>query len=382
MTPVRVLALIDSLDEPGGAERLAVSVACALDPERFRVTFCATRTAGGPLVTELADAGIRCLALGRRGKADVAPFRRLFAYLRRERIEIVHSHMFGSNLWASLVAPPARVPVRIAHEHGSPYEGRLGYLIRTLDHRVIGPLASAVVVGTQGERDRLIELGRVPARKVRVIPAPFVARGQNPVDLRGELGLDPGTRLIGTVAWLRPEKALEVLVDAFAALAPERDNAHLVIAGEGPCRTDLDQRARAAGISDRVHLLGARDDPVALLADLDVAAISSDRESTSLVALETMAAGTPLVSTRVGGPAEFLADGESALLVPTRDPAAMSSALCRVLDDPALGKRLSAAAGEQLAQFDLAGVAAMHADLYEHELERHGRRASCSHNSE
>ena len=373
MNPLRVLVLIDSLEEPGGAERLAVTLATALPRERFEVTMAATRTAGGRLVDELEEAGVPWFALGRSGRLDLAPFRRLVSFMRRARIEVVHSHMFGSNLWASLLAPLAGVEVRVAHEHGSPYEGSLGRLIRGFDHRLIGPVASAVVVGTDAERERVVEQGGVRADKVEVIPAPFVARGPASVDLRAELGLADDIPLVGTAAWLRPEKALEVLVDAFAALPPACARARLVIAGEGPARAGLEARADARGVRDRTHFLGARADVLAILDSLDVAALSSDRESTSLVALEAIAAGTPLVSTRVGGPAEFLADGESALLVEPRDPAAMAAAIASLLEDAELRGRLADAAGRVLDRFSVERVAGMHAALYERLIAGAGR---------
>ena len=378
MNPLRVLVLIDSLEEPGGAERLAVTLATALPRERFEVTMAATRTAGGRLVDELEEAGVPWFAIGRSGRLDLAPFRRLVSFMRRARIEVVHSHMFGSNLWASLLAPLAGVEVRVAHEHGSPYEGSLGRLIRGFDHRLIGPVASAVVVGTDAERERVVQQGGVRADKVEVIPAPFVARGPASVDLRAELGLADDTPLVGTAAWLRPEKALEVLVDAFAALPPACARAQLVIAGEGPARAGLEARADARGVRDRTHFLGARADVLAILDSLDVAALSSDRESTSLVALEAIAAGTPLVSTRVGGPAEFLADGESALLVQPRDPAAMTAAIASLLADAELRGRLAAAAGRVLDRFSVERVAGMHAALYERLIAGAGRRPPAS----
>ena len=373
MTPVRVLTLIDSLEEPGGAERLAVTLAIALPRDRFEVEVCATRTASGDLVEELEAAGIGWCALGRRGKLDVLPLRRLAELLRQRRIDVLHSHMSGSNLWAALIGPRAGVPVLVAHEHGSPYDGSLGRVIRMLDHRVIGPRSSAVVVGTDSERARLIERGGIDATKVEVIPAPLVLRGPPTTDLRAELGLGGDVPLVGTVAWLRPEKALDDLIDAFADLPGRLRTAHLVIAGDGPCRAELEARTAVRGVGERTHFLGPRDDALAVLAALDVAAITSARESTSLVALESIAAGTPLVSTRVGGPAEFLEHGVSALLVPAGDRAAISAALAELLLDPERGRRLAHAAAALLDDFSVARVAGMHAALYERLLAASGR---------
>jgi glycosyltransferase involved in cell wall biosynthesis len=361
---IRVLMLLDELGpRSGGAERVAFQLAEHLPRDRFEVAVCATRSVQSPWIEMLRDHGVRWFALGRRTTADVLPFVRLARLLRRERVDVVHSHMFGSNVWATVVGRAARVPVVVAHEHTWDYEGQP--LRRLLDRRLIGRHADAFVAVSDADRERMIAIEGVPAAKVRVMPNPFVPGAGGGGDLRAELGLGADVPLVGIACILRPQKAVEVLLDAFALVGA---SAHLVVAGDGACRPALERRADELGVAARTHFLGLRHDVGAILAGLDVAAISSDFEGTPLFALEAMAAGTPLVATAVGGLPSLL-DG-AGVLVPPRDPAALAAALDRLLADRSECERLAAAASERVRGYAIDAVAERFGELYTELLAR------------
>ena len=367
--PVRVLMLLDLLGPgSGGAERVAVDLAQHLSRDRFSAAVCATRRVEAPWDEVLRERGVRWFALGRRSSADVVPFARLARLLRRERVDVVHGHMFGSNVWATVVGRAARVPVVVAHEHTWDYEGQP--LRRLLDRRLVGRYADAFVAVSEADRERMIAIERVPAEKVLVLPNGYVPRGAPAGDLRSELGLAAEVPLVGVVAQLRPQKAHEVLLDAFARL---RAGAHLVIAGDGPRRGALEARANALGVAGRTHFLGVRDDVPSVLAALDVAVISSDFEGTPLFALECMAARTPLVATAVGGLPALL--GDAAVLVPPRDPAALAAGIDRLLGDPRLRAALADAALERARPHEIGAVAERFGALYMDLLERRCSRS-------
>jgi glycosyltransferase involved in cell wall biosynthesis len=354
VTPVRVLMLLDLLGPAsGGAERVAVELAAHLPRDRFSVGVCATRRVEPPWDAMLRERGVPWFALGRRSSVDVLPFGRLARVLRRERVDVLHAHMFGSNVWATVVGRAARVPVVVAHEHSWDYVGQP--LRRMLDRRLIGRFADAFVAVSEADRELMVGEERVPAEKVVVMPNPYVPR----VGGAGE-PLPAGVPLVGIVAQLRPPKGHEVLLDAFARV---RADAHLVIAGDGPLRGELEARAADLGIGARTHFLGVRDDVGALLAAFDVAVISSHREGTPLFALECMAARTPLVATAVGGLPGLLGDG--AVFVPPRDPAALAATIDRLLADPGERAALAAAAAARLAGFEVEAVAERFGALYE-----------------
>ena len=145
---LRVLTLVDTL-RPGGAERLAVTVAARLDRDRFEPVICVSRhVAWSPLSEILEDADVPVLNLNRTNRASVWKWAPLVATLRRRRIDLLHAHMFGSNVWGTVAGRLAGVPIVVAHEHGSPVEAN--GVRRTLDRQLIARGADAGS-GSMGE---------------------------------------------------------------------------------------------------------------------------------------------------------------------------------------------------------------------------------------
>src|SRR5205823_3309089 len=115
--PLRVVTLVDHV-EGGGAERLALALACGLDPTRFRSVVCASREPPRRPMPELRAAGVGFLGLDRRAKIEIWAWRPLLRLLRQVRVDVLHAHMFGSNVWGAVFGRVAGVPVVIATEHG------------------------------------------------------------------------------------------------------------------------------------------------------------------------------------------------------------------------------------------------------------------------
>jgi len=357
--------LIDAIgDNSGGAERFAVGLAVALPRERYDVTMCVTRKFSGELPRNLTDAGVRILSLGRGEDFRPQAFRKLIRYLRRERVDVLHAHMFGSNVWGTLLGRLCRVPVIVAHEQTWSYEANP--VRRELDRHLIGRGASAFVAVSRADADRMVTIEKIPREKIVTIPNAYIPRSPGPAgDLRAELGVDPGAPLIVTGAILRPQKALSVLIDAFALVAQRLPSVHLAIAGMGPCEAELQERAIEVGAADRIHFLGLRTDMDAILDAGDLAAMSSDFEGTPLFALECMAHRTPLVSTDVGGIRDILDDGKSVLLAPRRDPRALSERLDRALLDAGLRESLADAAHDRLSELTIERIVVRFESLYD-----------------
>ncbi len=373
--PLRVLLLVDYVTPVGGAERFVMGLAENLPRDRIEAWVCSTRVGDQEAVRALMRAHIRHISLGRKSKRDVHRLQKLAVLLRRERFDVVHAHKFGSNVWGSLIGRACRVPVVLAHEHTWSYAGNP--LRIWIDGHVVGKLATRFIAVSEHDRERMIALEGVPAGKVLVMPTGYVPFPFSPqdTDLRAELGLARDVPLVGVAAVLRRQKALNVLVDAHARLITRVTDAHLVIAGDGPCRHELERHIDRLGIAGFVHLLGQRSDVTAILHAVDVAALSSDWEGMPLFVFECMATNTPLVATSVGGLREIIQTGTTGMLVPPQDPAKLADALQMLLTNPILAKRLAAAASRRLEEFTIQAVAIRFAELYE-ELSRavDGRR--------
>ncbi len=363
-TRTRILFLIDYALSTGGAERLAVGLASHLPQDRFEPWMCVTRKSDAGASSALADAGVRHLTLGRTTKWDVHRLGRLARILRAQRFDILHTHKFGSNLWGTLIGSACRIPVIVAHEHSWSYEGNPPRA--WLDGNVIGRLATRFVAVSSADGRRMVSREGVSADKVTVIPNAYIpSPTSSHGDVRRELRLDPDAPVIGIAAVLRPEKRIDLLLEAHVKVRSVVPQAQLVIAGDGECRPALERQARDLGLRHSVHFLGARTDVDSVLRAADVGALSSDREGSPLLVFECMANNTPLVATAVGGVADVVQHGRTGLLVPRRDPDALAAGLISLLTDHEQRARMAAAARDNLRRYTIDVIAARFAALYD-----------------
>ena len=364
MTRLRVLHLIDHAQDAGGAERFALGLIEHLPADRFELWLCSTRSYEPAAIARLRERGVRHVHLARRSKTDIWRFGTLARTLSRRPFDVLHSHMFGSNLWGTLMGTACRVPVLLAHETTWSYEG--DPLRRLLDGYVIGRLATRFIAVSSRDAQRMVSIEHVPVHKIVQMPNAYVPHPASPdAPVRASLGLSDATPLIGTVAMLRPQKALSVLLDAFAIVRRSVPDAHLAIAGDGECRDELVAQTDRLGLADAVHFMGRRADVDAILRSLDVAAMSSDFEGTPLVAYECIANGTPLVTTDVGGLADVIEDGVTGRLVAPRDPDGLAAALVALLTDPDRRRTMALAAAARAPEMTIEAVSRRFADLYE-----------------
>lgn len=369
---VRVVTLVDFLTAQSGAERLALNVATRLDQERFESTLCVSRwpppgpphEAASEALVQLSQSGVRLVGLGRRGKLDIWVWWRLVRLLRREQIDVLHAHKFGSNVWGTLAGRLARVPVVLAHEHTWSYEGQPAR--RFLDRELIARGANRLIAVSREDQRRMIEIERIdPARTL------FLANGILPApppsgrDVRAELAIAPGAALIGLVGVLRPQKALHVLLQAMVPLVRERPDIQALIVGEGPERPAGERLAIELGVQSAVRFLGHRPDVPDLLRALDIAVCCSDYEGSPLAVLEYMEAGLPVVATAVGGIPDLIESGVHGLLVPAGDWSGLAAALSELLRDPARAREMGARGRERrLAEFNFDTMVRRLEDLY------------------
>ena len=370
---IRVLTLTDRFGPIGGAEHLAAQIPLRLDRDRFEPILCATRWEEGgrsdpgvaATAAELRAGGVDVIGLGRTGRFDADPWRRLRRELRGRRVDVLHAHQFGSNVWGTAIGRLARTPVVVAHEHTWSYEGQP--VRKALDRHLIARFADAFIAVSREDRRRMMEVEHIPEAVIRYIPngapASKPAEGR---DVRAELGIAPDAPVIGSVGILRKQKAFEVLIGAAARLAPRHPGLRVLIAGYGEEHDTLTAEIARNGLQDVVVLLGHREDVPDLLRALDVAVCSSDYEGMPLAILEYMDAGLPVVSTAVGGVPDVVVEGETGLLVPRRDDAALAKALDTLIRDPERARAMGEAGRERRrTEFDLDTMVRRLEALYE-----------------
>jgi len=336
----RVLLMGDTLNI-GGTEGQFVDMARGLNAGPWDVRVSCVR-AEGPLRAALEAAGVRAWSCGpgsfRSPRLAAAVFN-VARYMRAQKIRLVHSFDFYSNLLAIPAARLAGVPVVIASQRDlgelrSPLEQRL--------HRRVLRLAHCVLVNAEAVADRLRLQRAVTADRLVVVP--------NGVDLSRfsparESAMSAGRPVtIGTLGNLRPEKGLGHLLQAAVFVRQSCPRTRFVIWGEGPLRPDLEKKIRQLSLGGFVELRGSTAAPEVALRELDIFVLPSLSEACSNALLQAMASGLAVVATRVGGTPAVVTDEETGLLVAPGHPAGLARAIIRLVEEPALADRLRTAA--------------------------------------
>jgi glycosyltransferase involved in cell wall biosynthesis len=256
--------------------------------------------------------------------------------LAAEPFDLVHAHLYASQAAcaAALATCRPRVPLVVTDHTEGPWRG---WAARAISRRTYARGEHLMAVST-AIRDRLIADYAVAPGRVTYVPNAVVSP---PAGDEHDLW-SPDRLTVGRVARLQPEKGFDVFLHAVAELAPHSPGVDFVVIGDGPLREDLAALARRLGVAERVRFLGLRHDARALIARLDVLAVSSITDGAPLVVLEAMAAGVPVVASAVGGIPDQVVEGETGLLVEPGDPSALAAALATVLRDESLRRRLGA----------------------------------------
>ncbi|HEX5473905.1 MAG TPA: glycosyltransferase [Vicinamibacterales bacterium] len=319
--------------DAGGTERQMVRLIRGLDPAVFEVHAACFR-AEGPWLAEAAACAASIAEFPIHGFRSRESWRQVVAFARwcraREITAVVTSD-FYTNVLGLAGAALARVPIRLAGRREINTDKTIAKLIL---QRAAYALAHRVVANADAGAARLRREG-VRRSRIRVVPNEIEvpdgpARSPRPI-----------ARVL-TVANLRAEKGHDVLIDAVARVS--RATVAFDLAGDGPCRSALEARARARGVADRVRFLGHRDDVPQLLAQADAFVLPSRTEAFPNGLVEAMAAGLPVIASGVGGISELVEDGVTGLLVPPGDPGALAAAVDRLAADPQAAWAMGAAA--------------------------------------
>jgi glycosyltransferase involved in cell wall biosynthesis len=219
----------------------------------------------------------------------------------------------------------------------------------------------------------MIRVEKIDPSRIIVLPNGIADPDVGDVDaVRKELGIPDGAPVV-TCVGARPEKRVERIIEAVAAVRPRHPDVRLLVVGKSSVQRTLEELVERLSLKDNVHFLGFRKDIATLLQLTDVGVIASDREGSPLAVLEYMAAGCGIVASRVGGIPDMVRHGEEGLLVEPGDVDALAGAVGALLDDPELRQRLGAAAKRRReAEYSLRTLVARTEALYEEGLARAG----------
>ncbi|MCO5165515.1 MAG: glycosyltransferase [Planctomycetes bacterium] len=330
---VRVAFLVYDLDGPGGMQRQAVRLAGRLRERGVVPTFVSTAAprdlpsrAGRP-VPGLPGVGLLRVPTTRAPLFEAAARAFLAA---RGGVDVLYAVGWNAALHAARLGERLGAPVVVKYACAGAH-GDFAWVARTPGALALLQRAARHVCLSGALRDEALAAG-LPGPRLVTIPNGVDADAWQADVVPAALPW-PSGRTVLFLGRLAVQKRVDVLLDAFARLGGD---ARLALAGDGPLRRALEERARDLGLGGRVAFLGQREDVLALHRAARVVVLPSEGEGLSNVLLEALASGTPVVATDVPGTREVVTPEVEALLVPPNDPAALAAALGRVLDDPDL----------------------------------------------
>ncbi len=370
----------------GGAERQMLLLAERLPRDRFDVSFIMLGgwTTNADLAVA-AGAHVRALGASNRRSTPMPVFAlkvsgRTIEYIRicrRERYDIVDAWLYLSYGIAAVTRPLTRAPILITGRRSlSRFKERFGVVERTID-AIARRSSDAIVANSAAVADDVAAREGIDRSSIRIIrngveiPPPLDAEERRRI--RSDWGIAPDALVVGSVGSLKPGKGQERALEAMPGLLARDPSAHLVIVGDGPMRSAVEARIQTLGLRGRVVMTGDVIDARPLYGAFDILASASDAEGMPNVVLEAAAAGVGVVATAAGGTVEIVTDGETGLLVPIDDQAALDAGLQRLAIDPDLRRRFGLAARDHVATaFGVDRFVGETADLYEELAHRRG----------
>jgi glycosyltransferase involved in cell wall biosynthesis len=364
--PVRVLRVIARLNMGGPALHVAYLTA-GLAERGYATTLVAGSLARGEdsmaFVADELGLDVRRIAELHR---DISPVRdviaalRLARLIRRERPQILHTHTAKAGAvgrLAALLAGRARPPIVVHTFHGHVLRGYFDP-VRTAGFRLLEQLlartSTALVAVSPQVRDDLVALGVAPRERFAVVRLgiELADRVAADGDLRDEarrvLGIAPDRFVVGWIGRMTGVKRTEDVLVAFRQLRDAGVDACLCMIGDGPDRRAVERRAHDLGVMRDTLFLGYQEEVARFYAAVDAVILPSINEGTPVTAIEALAAGRPVVATRVGGLPDVVRDGEDGFLVPAGATAELAERLARLARDPKLRERMGRAGREHV----------------------------------
>ena len=335
-----ILHVIDTTG-PGGAETVFIELADRLR-QRGQRSVVVIRGPGW-VCEQLIARGLQPHLIDAKGSFNWRFLRSLLRLIRQERVDVIQSHLLGSNVYCALAGLIARKPV-IATFHGmvdvGPRERFRAFKLWVLNRGV-----SRFVAVSKSLRDAIAHAGLLDAARCEIIYNGIDLSRYGRSDertLRTRLALPGDAILIGSLGNIRPAKGYDLLIRAARRISDRFPRVHFVIAGEpkSSLQRELDALVRELQLEQRVHFVGFCADSAAYLGQLDYFLLSSTSEGLSIATVEALATGLPVVATRCGGPEEIIADDRDGVLVAI-DEAALAEGVAALLEDPTRAERLA-----------------------------------------
>lgn len=324
----------------GGAEQHIVTLLCGLSREYFDLHLVCTPQLAKLLNPDLPS-DVEVIPLELRKPWQISAALQLAEILRSRRVDILHSHIFYASLFASPVAWSCSVPMIIETPHVREYWRREGLKSRFVIDRLVGRCVNRYIAVSEANGRYLTEHKGLPAQKISVIHngsdlKRFRHLRHKSEALKKKLGFRMEELVLLVAGRLEPQKGHSVLLNALPQVRRVFPNARTVFAGEGELLPQLQRQVTALGLQGAVDFVGFQNNMEEWFSVADITVLPSFYEGLPLVAIESLAAGTPVVATAVDGTPEIVIHERTGLTVPPGAPEQLAASICRLLADPAL----------------------------------------------
>ncbi len=381
MNKPKVMRVISDLPVGGVENRLL-----ALLPKlasKYDIQVCCIR-ARGALACEFEQAGIPVVLKYFKSRLHPVSLYQLASYMKKQKIDIVHTHMYRPNISGALAAKLAGVPVIISQVHNVDHWDNRRQIFT--DSLFCGFRDKVIAVSCAVKNDYIKNTG-IRADKCAVIyngidmdkfqTLSAIGREQNEVDaensyrlkLRKKWGISPTDKVVGIIARLVPQKDHLTFINAAKLVYDSIKNVKFLIVGEEENQSGviklIKKRANQLGIEKTLVFTGMQREITSVLSIMDVSALSSTKEGFSNVVVESMAAGVPMAATDAGGNAEAVTDGVTGFIVPKKAPKAMAGAIVKILQNDNMAASMSKASRKRAQMFSLSAMCKKTDTLYQ-----------------
>lgn len=357
---IKIIYIITALNI-GGAEKLLLDLVKKLDEEKYDIKI-ATVVGGGNLVIKFEEVGIPVKVFKKKGKIGLGVIWKIYRYLRQERPEIVHTHLFGGDTWGRIAAILARVPIIVTTEHNTNIDEKF---LKRVVKKMLSFFTAKIIAVSEAVKKYSVQKDHISEKKIEVI--------LNGVDLEKFLQIsqkefgDPP--IIGIIGRLEEQKGHKYLFEALNLLKTIPWT--LWVVGDGSLKAELEKLAKILDLRERTIFLGAQENIPEILDKVDIFVLSSLWEGLGLAVIEAAAAAKPIVATNVGGIPEIIENEKTGLLVEPGNVKSLADGVERMLLGEGEALTMGRAAREYVKdRFGLDKMVKAYEEVYEKVLNK------------
>jgi glycosyltransferase involved in cell wall biosynthesis len=349
----------------GGLQHVVLNLCKNMNRELFDVSVLCLR-GKGELSEEIEKLGIKVFTIPTRTGSNLFAFRYVMSILRRENIDIIHTHNSEPFVDGTIAALFSKVKTIVHTEHGREFPDKWRYMF---EERILSTLAYKVVGVSEDTSQNLIKYFKISPHKITTINNGIdLLKYKNTVNSlkkKTELSIENKSPIIGIAARLTAVKGISYLIKAMPTVIRHFPDVTLVIAGEGLIKAQLIEEVHSLKLDHNVKFLGSRMDMPEILNLLDIFVLPSISEGLPMVLLEAMAAGCPIIASKVGGIPSVITHGENGSLVRPRSVDSLAGEIITLLSNENLMEKYKKYGIKKVEKdYSAAGMTRMYEKLY------------------